>query len=155
MRPAVYAAILGAGVGVGILVYVLTRRSSGGPKGRPTLGRSATSMLARRPSQPSAGGEARQFLFYESTKTRKLLSSPEPTISWRGVKEEPPPSLATSLAASTASSPFAPLDREAARRVSEARARGIPPGVLATKAARSKRPESARQPRAPPFGVGY
>ena len=89
MRPAVYAAILGAGVGVGILVYVLTRRSSGGPKGRPTLGRSATSMLARRPSQPSAGGEARQYRAFvshmkaEAAMEARFVQSEIETISGR------------------------------------------------------------------------
>ena len=89
MRPAVCAAILGAGVGVGILVYVLTRRSSGGPKGRPTLGRSATSMLARRPSQPSAGGEARQYRAFvshmkaEAAMEARFVQSEIETISGR------------------------------------------------------------------------
>ena len=89
MRPAVYAAILGAGVGVGVLVLVLRRRSSGGPKGRPTLGRSATSMLARRPSQPSAGGEARQYRAFvshmkaEAAMEARFVQSEIETISGR------------------------------------------------------------------------
>ena len=88
MRPAVYAAILGAGVGIGVLVLVLRRRSSGGPKGS-TLGRSATSMLARRPSQPSAGGEARQYRAFvshmkaEAAMEARFVQSEIETISGR------------------------------------------------------------------------
>ena len=107
------------------------------------------------------GGPAREYLFYEAIKTRKVLSSPGTSISWRGVNEEPPPPLVPS----TAGSPFAPSDYDAATRLAEARARGIPPGVIAakaakaaktakaTKAVRSSRPESARQAssRSPPW----
>ena len=99
------------------------------------------------------GGEARAYLFYESTKTRKLLEhGTESTISWRGVHEQPP-----------SPSPAPPSDREARRK---AKAGGVIRGVR-------PRPESARPltqafrprsnspprtkspPRAPPFGVGY
>jgi hypothetical protein len=102
-------------------------------------------------SQALPGGEARQYLFFEAAKTRKLLSGPETTISWRGVHEEP--HLPSS--AGVAASPFAPsaVDRIAAARARRAaaqetrsppRARGATPSEPAR---RPVRPESARQPR--------
>ena len=40
------------------------------------------------------GGEARQILFYEAMKSRRLVH-PSSTISWRGQREEPPPPSST------------------------------------------------------------
>ena len=98
------------------------------------------------------GGDARQYLFFEASKTRRILSAPDTTISWRGVHEEPPPRR-----------PPPSLERKGRRVTARlsvgGRASDIPPGVLAAKAAkaakleaRGARPESARQPRQSRFG---
>lgn len=75
------------------------------------------------------GGEVRQYLFLEATKTRKLLQ-PAGSISWRGQRESAPPGARTQRA------------REPSR--------GSYTGIKSP-----RRPESARQARAPPFGIGY
>ena len=87
------------------------------------------------------GGEVRQYLFLEATKTRKLLQ-PGTTISWRGQQEDTP------LTGN-------PRDKPAGASPTLLRTKH---GATANGAPRSpRRPESARQtqPRAPPFGVGY
>ena len=77
------------------------------------------------------GGEVRQYLFFESTKTRKVVQSPGSTISWRGLKEE--------------SRPRSPPEG----RPGAAQRSRFPHN-------QPRRPESARQPGSrAPFSKGY
>ena len=96
------------------------------------------------------GGEARAYLFYESTKTRKLLEQgKESTISWRGVAEQPP----------SPPSPAPPSDREARRKAKAggvlARPQSARPMTQASRPQSNSPPRPKPPPRAPPYGVGY
>ena len=107
-------------------------------------------------SEALPGGEARQYLFFEATKTRKILRNPDSTISWRGVREEPRPSTAYSPFASSSTTDRLAAARARRRaaaaaaqeRSSPPRARGggSPPTEGRTEPSRGRpaRPESAR-----------